>query len=555
MKYNLKEELNRRLHDTLKIDVLIEEPKRGDYDLAIPLFRYAKELNKPLLTIFESFKTVLIENEYINEIDFINGFLNIKLNEIRYSKLVLENILEEDVNYATLPSNGKTVVIDYSSPNIAKNFSIGHLRSTVIGHSLKLIYEKSGYKVIGINHLGDWGTSFGKMIVAYLRWGDSQKIKLDPISELQNLYVKFHEEALKDPTLEEEARDVFRKMELGDENYLKLWQVFRKESLKEFTNVYDILKVRFDSYAGEAFYNDKIEAVVDKLADLKLLEIDDGATIVNLGDEMPPALIKRSDGGTLYITRDLTALLYRHENYNFSKILYVVGNEQKLHFEQLKKVSYLMGYDFDLVHVNFGLVLIDGKKMSTRSGTNANLLTIIKEAILEAKNQILEKNPQLENIHDISKKIGVGAIIFNDLKNERNLDIDFDLENMLKFEGQTGPYVQYSSVRINSILKKETIKDNLIDYKVFKDEFYFELIKLVDSFVEIIDKARLDNSPSIIAKYLLALSQSFNRFYGKHKIIVDDKGILNANLALIKAVRLVLNEGLRLLGIDYLDEM
>ncbi len=555
MKYNLKEELNRRLHDTLKIDVLIEEPKRGDYDLAIPLFRYAKELNKPLLTIFESFKTVLIENEYINEIDFINGFLNIKLNEIRYSKLVLENILEEDVNYATLPSNGKTVVIDYSSPNIAKNFSIGHLRSTVIGHSLKLIYEKSGYKVIGINHLGDWGTSFGKMIVAYLRWGDSQKIKLDPISELQNLYVKFHEEALKDPTLEEEARDVFRKMELGDENYLKLWQVFRKESLKEFTNVYDILKVRFDSYAGEAFYNDKIEAVVDKLEDLKLLEIDDGATIVNLGDEMPPALIKRSDGGTLYITRDLTALLYRHENYNFSKILYVVGNEQKLHFEQLKKVSYLMGYDFDLVHVNFGLVLIDGKKMSTRSGTNANLLTIIKEAILEAKNQILEKNPQLENIHDISKKIGVGAIIFNDLKNERNLDIDFDLENMLKFEGQTGPYVQYSSVRINSILKKETIKDNLIDYKVFKDEFYFELIKLVDSFVEIIDKARLDNSPSIIAKYLLALSQSFNRFYGKHKIIVDDKGILNANLALIKAVRLVLNEGLRLLGIDYLDEM
>jgi arginyl-tRNA synthetase len=344
-------------------------------------------------------------------------------------------------------------------------------------------------------------------------------------------------------------------MELGDENYLKLWQVFRKESLKEFTNVYDILKVRFDSYAGEAFYNDKIEAVVDKLEDLKLLEIDDGATIVNLGDEMPPALIKRSDGGTLYITRDLTALLYRHENYNFSKILYVVGNEQKLHFEQLKKVSYLMGYDFDLVHVNFGLVLIDGKKMSTRSGTNANLLTIIKEAILEAKNQILEKNPQLENIHDISKKIGVGAIIFNDLKNERNLDIDFDLENMLKFEGQTGPYVQYSSVRINSILKKETIKDNLIDYKVFKDEFYFELIKLVDSFVEIIDKARLDNSPSIIAKYLLALSQSFNRFYGKHKIIVDDKGILNANLALIKAVRLVLNEGLRLLGIDYLDEM
>ncbi len=555
MKYNLKEELNRRLHDTLKIDVLIEEPKRGDYDLAIPLFRYAKELNKPLLTIFESFKTVLIENEYIDEIDFINGFLNIKLNEVRYSKLVLENILKEDVNYATLPSNGKTVVIDYSSPNIAKNFSIGHLRSTVIGHSLKLIYEKSGYKVIGINHLGDWGTSFGKMIVAYLRWGDSEKIKFDPITELQNLYVKFHEEALNNPTLEEEARDVFRKMELGDENYLKLWQVFRKESLKEFTNVYDILKVRFDSYAGEAFYNDKIEAVVNKLADLKLLEIDDGATIVNLGDDMPPALIKRSDGGTLYITRDLTALLYRHENYNFSKILYVVGNEQKLHFEQLKRVSDLMGYDFDLVHVNFGLVLIDGKKMSTRSGTNANLLTIIKEAILEAKNQILEKNPQLENIQKISKKIGVGAIIFNDLKNERNLDIDFDLENMLKFEGQTGPYVQYSSVRINSILKKETIEDNLIDYKAFKDEFYFELIKLVDSFVEIIDKARLDNSPSIIAKYLLALSQSFNRFYGKHKIVVDDKGILNANLALIKAVRLVLNEGLRLLGIDYLDEM
>ena len=393
------------------------------------------------------------------------------------------------------------------------------------------------------------------MIVAYLRWGNSEKIKQNPIAELQSLYVKFHEEMGKDSSLEEEAREVFRKMELGDEKYLKLWKTFREESLKEFMHVYDILKVKFDSYAGEAFYNDKIDDLVKKIEKLNLLKIDDGATIINLGDDIPPALIKRSDGGTLYITRDLTALLYRFKTYNFSKILYVVGNEQKLHFEQLKRVSDLMGYNFDLVHVNFGLVLIDGKKMSTRSGTNANLLTIINEAIKEAEKQILEKNPNLENIKEISRKIGIGAIIFNDLKNERNLDIDFDLENMLKFEVQTGPYIQYSGVRINSILKNETIDETLIDYQVFNDEAYFELIKLVDSFSEIIDKALKDNSPSVVAKYLLTLSQSFNRFYGKHKIVVDDKNLLNTNLTLIKAVRLVLNEGLRLLGIDYLDEM
>lgn len=555
MKYNLKEELKKSVYDALKIEVLIEEPKKGDYDLAIPLFRYAKELKKPLLEIFEAIKAILLENEYIGEVDFINGFLNIKLNKEHYSKLVLDNVISEGANYATLPENGKTVVIDYSSPNIAKNFSIGHLRSTVIGNALKLIYEKSGYKVVGINHLGDWGTSFGKMIVAYLRWGNSEKIKQNPIAELQSLYVKFHEEMGKDSSLEEEAREVFRKMELGDEKYLKLWKTFREESLKEFMHVYDILKVKFDSYAGEAFYNDKIDDLVKKIEKLNLLKIDDGATIINLGDDIPPALIKRSDGGTLYITRDLTALLYRFKTYNFSKILYVVGNEQKLHFEQLKRVSDLMGYNFDLVHVNFGLVLIDGKKMSTRSGTNANLLTIINEAIKEAEKQILEKNPNLENIKEISRKIGIGAIIFNDLKNERNLDIDFDLENMLKFEGQTGPYIQYSGVRINSILKNETIDETLIDYQVFNDEAYFELIKLVDSFSEIIDKALKDNSPSVVAKYLLTLSQSFNRFYGKHKIVVDDKNLLNTNLTLIKAVRLVLNEGLRLLGIDYLDEM
>ena len=319
--------------------------------------------------------------------------------------------------------------------------------------------------------------------------------------------------------------------------------------------VYELLDVYFDSYDGESFFNDKMDKVVALLESKNLLKIDDGATIVDLGDEMPPALIKRSDGATLYMTRDLAAVLYRYETYHMNRALYLVGNEQKLHFEQLKAVVKLLELPIEIIHVNFGLVLIDGKKMSTRSGTAANLYDVIIEAIEEAKKAILDKNPNLDNIDEVATQIGVGAIIFNDLKNERNLNIDFDLEKMLKFEGQTGPYLQYTSVRINSILKQASLDISMFDYQVFEDELYFDLVKQIANFKETIKRSANDYNPSIIAKYLLNLAQTFNSFYGRAKILVENEKKLHTNLLLIYVIRIIINEGLRLLGIKYLDEM
>ena len=338
--------------------IIVEEPKRADSDLAIPLFNVAKKEGMPINEVSKEIISLLKDHPLISKLEFDRGFLNIYFNRELFSKEVLSGIKDE--TYGTLNSNGQVVCIDYSSPNIAKAFSVGHLRSTVIGASLYKVYEKLGYKVIGINHLGDWGTQFGKMIVAYDLWGDEEKLKKNPIEYLQSLYVKFHAE--NSDELEEKARETFKALEDGDKRVLALWEYFKNESLKEFMKMYDILNVKFDSYHGEAFYNDKMDEVIKILTEKELTEVDDGALIVRLSDDLPPALIKRSDGATLYITRDLAALLYRYKTYKFDKVLYVVGNEQKLHFNQLKQVSDLMGYDFDIIHVNFGLVLIDGKK-------------------------------------------------------------------------------------------------------------------------------------------------------------------------------------------------
>ncbi|HHY96463.1 MAG TPA: arginine--tRNA ligase, partial [Acholeplasma sp.] len=449
----------------------------------------------------------------------------------------------------------KTVVIDYSSPNIAKSFSVGHLRSTVIGNSLKLIYEKNGYRVIGINHLGDWGTQFGRMIVAYKKWGNESLIEKNPISELQKLYVKFHDELANHPELEQEGRDAFLKLEQGDPEYIKLWDFFREQSLKEFMEMYDLLNVKFDSFNGEAFYNDKMDRVVKELEEKNLIKEDEGALVVFIGENYPPVLIKRSDGATLYATRDLAALLYRKDTYNFDKILYVVGNEQKLHFESLKKVSDLMGYNFDLVHVNFGLVLQDGKKMSTRTGKYTKLMDVINEAISNAKKAIEEKNPNLENKEEVAKTVGVGAIIFNDLKNERHLDVEYNLEQMVKFEGQTGPYLQYSIVRIFSMLKNVNLNFDLVNYQTYTNDVYFNLVQLIDQFPVVLERAQNENSPSVIARYLLQLAQEFNSFYGKVRILADDQNLLQSNIYLVTAIQTVLIEGLRLLGIGYLEAM
>ncbi|HAX03441.1 MAG: arginine--tRNA ligase [Tenericutes bacterium GWC2_34_14] len=552
-----KKELKIYLEKHLNLDnLIIEEPKKGNADLAIPLFAYAKLWQTNPMAVFEKFKSVLESNEKLSKIEFMNGFLNMYLNRDLFARPLIETILKENETYGFVNvGHNETVVMDYSSPNIAKSFGVGHLRSTMIGNALKNIYKKSGYNVVAVNHLGDWGTQFGKMIVAYTLWGNDDEIKQNPIAELQKLYVRFHDAEKEDPTLEDKAREVFKALEEGNQTYFKLWQWFKEESLSEFMEMYDLLGVSFDSFNGEAFYNDKMDVVVKELEDKGLLKVDEGATIVELPNDLPPALIKKSDGATLYITRDLAAIMYRHKTYHTNRILYVVGNEQQLHFKQLKAVTDLMGYNFDIEHINFGLVLIDGKKMSTRGGKFKRLEDVIIQAVSDAKAAILEKNPNLKNQDDVAKAVGVGAIIFNDLKNERHLDVDFNLANMLKFEGMTGPYLQYSSVRIESILKEGMLSDQAIDWSHILEDHYFEVIKLLAQFPTQIERAKDNNAPSQIARYITSVAQAFNSFYGKQRILVEDEGHKQLNLHFIKAIQIVINEGLRILGITPLKEM
>lgn len=562
----LKNEIKNKLESFYKekyntdISIIVEEPKNASLgDISIPMFTVVKALRKPMPQLLAEAVDYLNSLQLpILQINSVQAFINLFVDKSQLSLSILSKCLEDDSHYGDSNiGNGLNVTLDYSSPNIAKTFSIGHLRSTMIGNSLKLILQKCGYKTFAINYLGDWGTQFGKMIVAYKKWGNKEEILKDPINKLTQLYVKFHEEAEKDPNLENEAREAFRKMELKDPEYLQLWQWIRNESLKESKQIYDLLDVTFDSYNGEAFYNDKMDEVVNELQQKGLLVLDNGAEIVNLGDDMPPALIKRSDGGSLYITRDLAAVFYRKKEYKFDKILYVVGNEQKLHFNQLKRLIQKMGYDFynQVEHINFGLYLTNGKKASTRKGNVTKLYDILQTAISLAYDLINAKNPNLKNKEEIAKNVGIAAIVFGDLKNYRGLDIEFNIEQSVKFEGQTGPYLQYTGVRIASILKDKIFDISNCDNKLFEKPHYFELVKLISGFKSTIEKASEEYSPSVIAKYLLALAQSFNRFYSLEKINCEDEQIRNTNFALAKCVRIILNEGLRLLGIKYLDEM
>lgn len=555
----IKEKIKQCVENKYQVKVVVEEPKDLKMgDLAVPVFPIVKVLRKPLNEVaLEVAKTIKENVSELKDTKVIGGFVNLVLSKEEMAYDIIKSILTEGSSYASKPSNDEVVCLDYSSPNIAKSFSIGHLRSTIIGNSLKLIYQKLGYKTVSINYLGDWGTQFGKMIVAYLKWGDKEKIKQDPINEMTNLYVKFHEEAKKDESLNEEARQAFRKCELGDKEYLELWRYIREESLKESAQIYDLLGVTFDSYNGEAFYNDKMDGVVEELEAKHLVTLDDNALIVRFADGMPPALIKRSDGGSLYMTRDLAALLYRKKEYNFKEILYVVGNEQKLHFEQIKAIIKMLGYDFsdEIKHVGFGLYLTNGKKMSTRSGGVVKLYDVLMKAISLAKAEVLEKNKDLTNKDEVAKKIGLASVIYNDLKNHRELDIEFDLDSCVKFEGNTGPYILYSGVRIASILKDKEIDLNNIDLDLFNKDIYYDVVRQLANFSVMLNKAKEEYAPSYIAKYLYTLATTFNRFYALEKINCEDELIRNTNFALIKAIRIVLNEGLRLLGIAYVDEM
>lgn len=562
IKQNLKallEEYYLNKYNT-NVSIVVEEPKNASLgDISIPLFSVVKILRKPMpQLVSEAVDFIKTTNLPILNITNSGAFININIDKAKLSLAIISDTLKKEEHYGDSKiGNGKNVTLDYSSPNIAKSFSVGHLRSTMIGNSLKLILQKCGYNTFSINYLGDWGTQFGKMIVAYKKWGNKEEILKDPINNLTSLYVKFHEESEKNPELEDEAREAFRQMEFKNPEYLDLWKWIREESLKESKQIYDLLEITFDSYNGEAFYNDKMDSVIEELESKNLLKLDQGASIVDLGDDMPPALIKRSDGGSLYITRDLAAVFYRKKEYKFDKILYVVGNEQKLHFEQLKRLIDKMGYDFkdEIEHVNFGLYLSGGKKMSTRKGNVTKLYDILQKSISMAYDIISTKSPNLKNKEEIAKYVGISAIVFADLKNFRGLDIEFDLEQAVKFEGQTGPYLQYTSVRIASILKDKTFDINNCDSTLFEKPHYFEIVKQISQFQSTIERAANETSPSIIAKYLLSLAASFNKFYSLEKINSDDEIIRNTNFALAKAVRIVLNEGLRLLGIHYLDEM
>ena len=531
IKQQIKECLEKYYKETYNVDanIIVEEPKNPAMgDIALPMFTMIKTLKKPVPEITKEASDVISKSfDVIENINPTGPFINIVLNKALISEHIIKDVFEKKEEYGTSTiGNGQTVVLDYSSPNIAKSFSVGHLRSTMIGNSLKLILNRCGYKTVSINYLGDWGTQFGKMIVAIEKWGNLDEIKKDPINQLGKLYVKINNEEKDHPELAEESREAFRKIELGEKKYVDMWKWIREESLKESEQIYKLLNVSFDSYNGEAFYNDKMDTVVKELEDKGLLIEDQGAKIVELGDSIPPALIKRSDGGTLYITRDLAAVFWRKKEYNFDKALYVVGGEQKLHFTQLKGVLAKMGHEDladSITHVNFGLVLKDGKKMSTRKGNVVKLYDILEQAIEASYKQIEEKNPDLENKDEIARKVGVAAVVFNDLKNFRGLDYEFDINQMVRFDGLTGPYLQYTSVRINSILGTNSFDVNNMDTSLFIKAHYFELVRQIASFKQTIEKAANEYSPNIIAKYLLAIAQSFNKFYALEKINVSDE--------------------------------
>ncbi len=555
---NLREMIRKDIHKVLneyieEKDILVENPKdRQMADYAVPCFAMSKILRKSPNDIALMIKENL-SNEIYENIEVVNGYLNIFINKTIVTKYVINKIMEEKNNYGYNSSGeNETIVMDYSSPNIAKPFGVGHLRSTVIGNAIKNICEKNGYKVISINHLGDWGTQFGKLIYAYNQWGDEKLVRENPIEELTKLYVKFHDVAKDKPELEDEGRRHFKLLEDGDEESLKLWEWFKEESLKEFQKTYDLLGInKFDSYNGEAFYNDKMDVVIDELEQKGLLELSDGAYVVRLEDDMPPALVKRSDGATLYITRDLAAAFYRKTNYNFKEALYVVGNEQTLHFNQLKLVLSKMGYDWsnDINHISFGMILQDGKKMSTRKGKIVKLHDVLLEAIELANKYIEERDPNLKNAEEISRQIGVGAVIFNDLKNFRTSDIEFNLEDILKFEGETGPYVQYTFARINSLLKHKLNIE--IDYNNIQiNEYIWNLIFKLYNFPEVIMRSKEKYDPSMIAKYITDLAQDFNKFYASEKIIDDSDESTQFKLLICDIVAIILEEGMRILGIE-----
>lgn len=537
---------------------LLEQPKSSDLgDIAFPAFSLAKVERKAPQAIAADIAEKIDQSAF-EKVVATGPYVNFFLDKSKISDQVIKSVIEAGADYGQQDEgHGQNITIDLSSPNIAKPFSVGHLRSTVIGDALSNIFRKMGYNTIKINHLGDWGKQFGLLMVAYKKWGSKEAVEANPIDELLKLYVRINAEIENDPELDEEGRKWFKKLEDGDPEATELWQWFRDESLVEFNRIYKLLGVEFDSLNGEAFYNDKMDEGVQILEDKGLLKESKGASIVELDDvNLPPAMIKKSDGATLYITRDIATAIYRARTYNFVKNIYAVGQEQSNHFRQLKAVLKKMGFDWsdDMVHVDFGLVTKNRQKLSTRKGNIILLEPTLQEAISRAKAQIEEKNPELENKEEVAHAVGVGAVKFYDLKTDRRNGYDFDLEAMVSFEGETGPYVQYAYARIQSILRKANFTPSTDATYSLSDPESWEIIKLLQDFSRVVKRAAENYDPSLIAKYAINLAQAFNKYYA-HTRILDESPERESRLALSYSTAVVLKEALRLLGVDAPEKM
>ena len=537
---------------------LLEQPKSSDLgDIAFPAFSLAKVERKAPQAIAADIAEKIDQSAF-EKVVATGPYVNFFLDKSKISDQVIKSVIEAGADYGQQDEgHGQNITIDLSSPNIAKPFSVGHLRSTVIGDALSNIFRKMGYNTIKINHLGDWGKQFGLLMVAYKKWGNKEAVEANPIDELLKLYVRINAEIENDPELDEEGRLWFKKLEDGDPEATELWQWFRDESLVEFNRIYKLLGVEFDSLNGEAFYNDKMDEAVQILEEKGLLKESKGASIVELDDvNLPPAMIKKSDGATLYITRDIATAIYRARTYNFVKNIYAVGQEQSNHFRQLKAVLKKMGFEWsdDMIHVDFGLVTKNRQKLSTRKGNIILLEPTLQEAISRAKAQIEEKNPELENKEEVARAVGVGAVKFYDLKTDRRNGYDFDLEAMVSFEGETGPYVQYAYARIQSILRKANFTPSTDATYSLNDPESWEIIKLLQDFSRVVKRAAENYDPSLIAKYAINLAQAFNKYYA-HTRILDESPERESRLALSYSTAVVLKEALRLLGVDAPEKM
>ena len=544
-----------------EITALIEVPPNKDMgDFAFPCFKLAKVFRKAPNMIAAELSEKIEAKGVISNVTPLGGYINFFVNKSQLAETVIKDVLTKKEKYGHSDlGKDKTIVIDFSSPNIAKPFHIGHIRTTVIGNALYKIYDSQGYNTVRINHLGDYGTQFGKLIVAFKLWGNKEAVEANPIPELLKLYIQFHDEAERHPEMEDEARAWFTKLENGDKEAKELWQWFRDESLKEFARVYDLLDIEFDSYNGESFYSDKMDRVIDIIKDKGLLQESQGTNIVDLEEyNMPPALITKNDGSTLYMTRDLAAALCRKENYDFEKCIYVVGSQQSLHFQQLFKVLELVGFEWakDMVHVPFGMVALEEGTMSTRKGRVVFLEDVLKQAIEKTKETMLTKNPNALNVDEIAKQVGVGAVVFQELSNSRIKDYTFSWSRTLSFEGETGPYVQYTHARCCAVLRKaeeEVTTD--INYELLNDVDSAEVLKVIASFNKTILNAMRKNEPHIITRFVLDLAQAFNKFYHDNSILVEDAELRKARLALVCATRQALENGLKLLGMQAPERM